>query len=255
MSVYSELLAWYPLGTVEKIKNKEKFQAIPPFEFIGKADAEKSLGNDPTLHGFQPVSIHSGYQTNKMLRANDYDICPATRYYARLAKEDPKFEEINKKYIDNILKSVREDWGISKTLDFASVDPFTDSYYSAMFDLRLKEEFALDNDKIDAMFADRFYQYFMLRDEVARLASTNFLAFVTNNMDAKIFAFSPNGTSDDSHLKLVLMSAHDSTLAAILSGVEQKQKVQPFYASSILIELWQKEGTEGTSGDDFYAQW
>ena len=35
MSAYSELLAWYPLGTVDQIKDMERKQAVPPFKFEG----------------------------------------------------------------------------------------------------------------------------------------------------------------------------------------------------------------------------
>jgi len=41
-------------------------------------------------------------------------------------------------------------------------------------------------------------------------------------------------------LKLILLSAHDSTLAAILSAVGAQSKIGIKFASIINIELWKK---------------
>ena len=264
MSAYSELLAWYPLGTVEEIKQKyEKQRAQPPFEVKNKDKIIKELGNFPTMDGFQPVPIHTGKNIDKLLRANDEAVCPIVEFYYEKAKKDKKFKEVNKRYADNILKTIHDDWKVNQTLDFATVDPWTDSYFTAMFDLRLKEEFELDNDKVNEMLADRYYYFYYLFDEVKRLVSTNFLNFVYTKMDQKIsFQNSKNSAEtedfeDIKDLKLVFMSAHDSTLAAILSGVQQPQDIQPLFASSILIELWKREGSseKNDENSEFYVKW
>lgn len=120
--------------------------------------------------------------------------------------------------------------------------------------MRIKEEFNLDDDKIDTMLADRFYNYTFMYDEMTRLATNNFLKFVGRHLDDKISEEEGDSTSEDKSLKLVFMSAHDSSLSAILAGVEQKRKIQPFYASSIMIELWQSDHTDASSPDDFYVK-
>jgi hypothetical protein len=163
---------------------------------------------------------------------------------------------VNEKYTDNILKELRQNWGIEAE-DFIAAKPYTDHFYAAYFDQRLNKKFQLDIAKIDEMLADQFYFYTFFYDEMVRIASTKFLNFVYSTFDAKIKAM--NSKEDDGsgmkQRKLIYISAHDSTLAAMLSGIEQKQKLQPFYASHILIELWQKSGTAGDKPEDFYVKW
>jgi hypothetical protein len=257
MSAYSELLAWYPLGTAEKIQSIKQTQAVPPFEVTDKEKIMTELNDDATMYGFQPVPIHNLEENNKILKGTSTEVCPGFAELKTKAMKDPIFTQINKRYTDNILKTVREKWGINETLDFATVDPYTDSFYSAWFDRRLIDEFMMDVGKIDTMFADRFYYYFFQTDEMTRIASTKFLNYIRTRMDAKIKSIAA-GVDDGSgiyDLKLIFMSAHDDSLAGFLAGVEQPQKLQPFYASNILIELWKNVGTNGSNVEDYYAKW
>lgn len=255
MSAYSELPGWYPLGSAEKLEQGETTQATPPFDFPGRDGIITDLGLSATFADFQPVPIHNGLDAENIMVAMNH--CPYVKELYKKARKTETFRKTNEIYKPNILKSIHDDWGVPKELDFATVDPYTDSYYSAWFDDRLKPEFLLDNDKIDTMFADRFYKYSYYLDEAIRLVSTNFINFIYTKFDSKIKAVE-TGMDDGTgilDLKLIFMSAHDSSIAAFMAGVEQPQELQPFYASTIHVELWKKNEETERPEDQYYAKW
>jgi hypothetical protein len=257
MSAYSEINGWYPMGSVESIPSGEGLHAVPPFEITNKATIISDLGNNPTKSAYQPMPIHVSQEIKYMLLAMDANVCPAATRFEREARREPLFKEANERFKDNILRLLGEKWGINEELDFTTAKPYTDHFYAAYFDARLNGTFQLPIENIDEMLADQFYNWTFFYDEMVRIASSNFLNFLHTTMDAKINSIA-TGKDDGSGIKarkLIYISAHDSTLAAMLSGIEQKQTIQPFYASQFLIELWQKTGTAGTSPDDFYAKW
>jgi len=257
MSAYSENLGWYPLGSVEKLESGQKDQAIPPFSIENLDDIISDLDNNPTRSGYQPIPIHVGQQAvNRIFRAYASEVCPVVKQFERKAREEATFAEVNERYKDNILKALKEDWEVGEH-DFVSASKYTDNFYASYFDDRLIQDYKLDVDKVDGILADQFYFHTFYFDEMVRLSSTHFLNLVYSTFDAKIKTIS-TGEDDGSgmkHKKLIYISAHDTTLAAMLSGIEQKQELQPFYASHFLIELWKKEGTDGSSPEHYYAKW
>lgn len=56
-------------------------------------------------------------------------------------------------------------------------------------------------------------------------------------------------------LKLIYLSAHDSTLAAILTALDTQSKTPVGFAAVLKIELYLKEGSTGKEEKDFYVRW
>lgn len=257
MSAYSEINAWYPMGSVTKLTGNEREAALPPFAIPERDKILAELSDFPTKYGFQPMPIHVSQEIDYMLRAMDAPVCPVVTKFERLARKEVTFTDVNKRYLDNILRKVRDIWEIPEELDFTTVKPYTDTFYANWFDDRLIEKYMLDIEFIDTIIADQFYFYTFYFDEMTRIASSKFLNYVYTIMDAKIKALN-TGEDDGTGIlerKLIFLSAHDSTLAAMLAGVEQKQEIQPFYASHILIELYKKSGASGKEPSDYYTKW
>lgn len=258
MSAYSEINAWYPMGTVQKLDGDERDHALPPFEIPDKLKILAELGDFPTKEGFQPMPIHVGQEINEMLRAMDAATCPVVTKFEKLARLEDSFRKVNERYKDNILKQLRENWGILRDLDIISSKVYSDNFYSNYFDVNLLEErFMFNMTYVDTLLADQFYFYTFYFDEMVRIASSKFLNYIHTTIDAKIKSIA-TGEDDGTGIKdrkLIFFSAHDSTLAAMLSGIEKKQELQPFFASHILIELWQKSGTSGKEADDYIVKW
>ncbi|CAI2366454.1 unnamed protein product [Moneuplotes crassus] len=258
MSAYSENKGWYPLGSVEKLSSEENKEALPPFEIKDKEKIIKNLGNDPTKHGYQPIPIHvGGDEFNQMFRAYSSSVCPVAKKFEQRVKEEAKFVEINERYKDNILKMIRENWGVEEELNFVTATDHTDNFYASYFDDRLVQKYKLPIDLVDRILADQFYFFTFYFDEMVRISSTNFLNFLHTTFDSKINSI-VTGEDDGSGIKdrkLFFFSAHDTTAAAFLSGIEQRQELQPFYATHNLIQLWKKAGTDGTQDDHYYTKW
>lgn len=139
MSAYSELLGFYPLGSSIPLSQPEITQSLPPFEVTNKDETLALLADNPTLDGFQPVPIHMGSEVDKILRGQDLDVCPKFAQLKAEAMADPIFQQRTEAYKKSVIKKLHEQWGLDENFDIQTVDPYTDSYYSAMFDQRLKE--------------------------------------------------------------------------------------------------------------------
>ena len=257
MSAYSEITSWYPLGTSKSFQTGgERDKALPPFPISDKEKILSILKDSPTMGGFQPIPIHVSQEIDQLLRAMDPPVCPVVSSFEDRARKEADFLKINEKYKDNILKSLKENWGIKEDLDIFSAKKYTDTYYAAMFDQRpINSTYKLDETKFDAILAEQFYYVTFYYDEMVRIASHKFLNFLYTLFDSKIKSIS-TGQDDGTGIKerkLVYFSAHDSTVAAIMSGIEQKQLLQPFYAIPIFIELWKKAGTQGKDPKDYYV--
>ncbi|CAI2369510.1 unnamed protein product [Moneuplotes crassus] len=258
MSAYSENQGWYPLGSVEEVLPEQKNTALPPFEIDNIEETLNDLGNDPTMHGYQPIPIHvGGDDFAHIFQAHDAKTCPVVNQFAQKVRDEAKFTEINEKYKDNILKQIRENWEVDEDLDFKSVGHLADQFYTAYFDDRLVQKYQLPVETVDKIMADQFYYFNFYFDEMVRIATSNFLNFLYSTFDAKILSTLTD--MDDVNWikskKLIYISAHDSTAAAVLSGIEQKQEYQPFYATHNLIQLWKKAGTNGDKDEDYYVKW
>lgn len=56
-------------------------------------------------------------------------------------------------------------------------------------------------------------------------------------------------------LRLILLSAHDTSLAAILSALNLQSKSPVEFAAFLTIELWQRKDSSGKNKDDYYITW
>ena len=249
MSAYSELLGYYPLGSVSNLDDNQKANAVPPFNFNGKDAAVKELGVSPTKYGFQPIPIHVG-DIDPMMRGMDSDICPyqSSLRHKYIGSDD--WKDVNKKYQDILFKEMISKWNANgATLDFSSAYPYIDNYYSAWFDqMELVNKINDDAQKqVDLILRDGLYEGFYGLDLAVRLATTRFFNFISSTLDNKIGAMSgtKNTTEFYKDIKVMYLSAHDSTLSAIMSGLYQKQPEQVYFASNFKVELYEASDTAG----------
>ena len=249
MSAYSEILGYYPFGVARNMTDNQKLMATPPFAFEGQTNIMKELGVVPTKYGFQPIPIHVG-DIDPMMRGMDSDICPyqSTLRHKYIGSDD--WNKVNQKYQDILFKEMVSKWNADKNkLDFSSAYPYIDNYYSAWYDqMEVINPISGDAQKqVDDILRDGLYEGFYGLDLAVKLATTRFFNFVHSTLDRKIEALSgsKNVTEFYKDIKLMYLSAHDSTLSAIMSGLYQKQPEQVYFASNFKVELY-----EVTSGND-----
>lgn len=256
MSMYSELSALYPPGSVRNLTDEQKEYAVPPFEVKNKEKILKELGNMPTKSGFQPVPIHVSTDVLHLLKGLDNPVCAINNEFKKKFKTTERHIELNDLFAPT-LRKFEKYWGINHEIDFAVAKNYTDYVYASH--MNSKHDHALDVDmlEIDKLMMHSFNDYKMHYDESVRLASTKFYRYIQSTIRSKIHSL----TSETENLKgiknrkMIFLSAHDSTLSIFLAGVEQKQPVQCPFASHLFIELWQKAGTAGDTHDHFYVKW
>ena len=81
---------------------------------------------------------------------------------------------------------------------------------------------------------DWVYHGWFWSDELTTYASSMFYNMVRDHFNQKILGQNPYYND----LKMVYLSAHDSTLSGFLKAMAQIPKSAPKYASSLLVELW-----------------
>lgn len=248
MSAYSEVLGYYPLGTVANLDDKQKARALPPFKFDGRDEVVNQMGTQPTKYGFQPIPIHVG-DIEAMMRGMDGDICPYQSTLRHKYNGSGDWQKVNQKYQDILFKEMVSKWNAkASTLDFSSAYPYIDNYYSAWFDqMELVNQISdKAQAQVDDILRDGLYEGFYGLDLAVRLATTRFFNFVRSTLDSKIEAISGANSTDGFYrdVKVMYLSAHDTTLSAIMSGLYQKQPEQVYFASNFKVELY-----ESAAGD------
>lgn len=173
----------------------------------------------------------------------DKDICPYQSTLRHKYAETDDWDKLNKKYQDVLFKEMIEKWNANKTtLDFTTAYPYIDYYYSSWFDQMDTNELSPTGQaQVDEILRDGLYEGFYGLDLAVRLATSRFFNFIHSTLDKKIEAVSgsANATEFYKNVKFMYLSAHDSTLSAIMSGLYQKQPEQVKFASNFKIELYQ----------------
>lgn len=255
MSAASEVVGYYPFYKLKNLTTQEQVYAKTPFEFKGQIDAIKNLKESTIPFGYTPIPIHVG-TTDAMMRGMDADICP---YQVELRKQyttTNEWSEINKKYQDVLFPEMVSKWNATNsTLTWTSAYPYIDNYYSAWFDqMEITNPLTLPaQDQVDMILRDGLYEGFYGLDLAVRLASSRLINFIRTTIERKIDAIINKMAHIDyySDLKFLYTSAHDSTISALLSGLQHKQDEQVYFASYVIAEVYQKPLSKGDSFDDF----
>ena len=212
--------------------------------FLEYKDFIKSLGTSPTPTNYQPVPIHVG-NIDHLMRAMDGDICPFQSDLRHKFSATEDWEVLNKKYQDILFPEMIEKWNADpETLDFTSSYQYIDNYYSAWFDqMNMPNKLSPEaKAQVDDILRDGLYEGYFGLDLAVRLATTKFFNFLHTTIERKIDAISNQEDAEEFYrnIKYMYLSAHDSSLSAIMSGLQQKQDVQVKFASNLRIELYLK---------------
>jgi len=256
MSAYSELLGYFPFYQAKNLTKQEQVRAKTPFEFVGEVDVLTNLREQPTLYGFNPIPIHVGFTIDQMMRGMDADICP---YQTKLAKQyefSNDWITVNDKYQQILFPEMIQKFNANNaTLNVTTAYPYVDNYYSAWFDqMEITNPLTQKaQDQIGQILHDGLYELKYGLDLAVRLATTRFLNFIHATLENKINAIiNPDQANDYyKNIKFIYISAHDFPIAAFMSGLQEKQAEQVYFASFYITELRQKSNANGTKPEDF----
>jgi len=255
MSAYSQMLGYFPIGSLPELSKAHTTKANPPFKFNGDNKVTKRLRNKATESSFQPVPIHvSGL--DDIMRAMDKDVCPYQSVLRKQYTETDEWEELNEKYQQQLFPELHEKYGIKEeNLDFSASYTYIDNYYSAWFEqMDIEKELSPEaKTLVDEILRDGLYEGFYGLDLAVRLATTRFFDFLRQTLAYKINAVLEVKNTPEFYkeIKYMYLSSHDTSLTAIMSGLQQKQDEPPFFASNIIFELRRKKNSNANDKSDF----
>ncbi|CAI2367704.1 unnamed protein product [Moneuplotes crassus] len=255
MSAYSQLLGYFPLGSLPELSKARNNKADPPFTVKGLSSMKRKLGTKATAENFQPVPIHVS-NIDEIMLMMDKGFCPYQTELRKQYTESNEWSELNDKYQKVLFPELHKNFGIKEeNLDFTTSYPYIDNYYSAWFEqMEIPNELSKDaKDQVDDILRDGLYEGFFGMDLAVRLATTKFFDLVKETLGQKINAIlEKEGTPEFyEQLKYMYISAHDSSLTAIMSGLLQKQEEQAYFASNIIFELRRKKSSNANDLSDF----
>ncbi|XP_078584195.1 prostatic acid phosphatase-like isoform X2 [Branchiostoma floridae x Branchiostoma japonicum] len=195
---------------------------------------------------WQPIPVHTRpVGEDVLLRPMDVP-CPK---YSKLTEEfkltDPelkKLEEDNKVFLENLTRwanwdtaqHVMDVWQTADTLHCEKAHNRTlPAWATPEVYARLQK---LSTFGMFALFSGK---------ERSRLTGGTLLGAMVQNMTQ-----AKDGTLPDNRLRLIMYSAHDTTLAALHTAMGTVNGIQPPYASCIMVELYRED-----SGDHTVEVW
>jgi hypothetical protein len=150
----------------------------------------EKLGKSPTASKFQPVPIHVG-NTDEMMRGMDNDICPFQSELRHKFAGTDDWKALNKHYMENLFPEMSKNFNIPlNSIDFSSVYPYIDNYYSAHFDdMTIPKDLSKDGQaEVDNILRDGLYEGFFGLDLAVRLTTSRFFNFLHTTLENKILA-------------------------------------------------------------------
>ena len=177
-----------------------------------------------------------------MMRGMDIDICPYQEVLREKFMTTNEWTKLNDRYQSILFPEMIKNFNITdEKLTLLTAYPYVDNYYSAWFDqMEITNE--LDDeakDGIEQILRDGLYEGFYGFDLAIRLATSRFFNFLRTTLQWKVDAIEgvENTPKFYNDIKYMYLSAHDSSLTAFMSGFQQKQKVQAYFASNIVVML------------------
>ncbi|KAK3108045.1 hypothetical protein FSP39_000109 [Pinctada imbricata] len=187
---------------------------------------------------WQPIPVHTiPLNDDHLIYTNSP--CPAADKLLKQWKESsPWLKKLKEKYKD-LVQYVSDNTGLPNTLDdiLGIVDTLFIEYDTGKF----------NNDTMpDWLKKDgTFWKMMSLRDvhasmglphvpQIAKLRAGTLVRHLAENMTAKV------NTKDSPSQDLLIYSAHDSTVIALLSALKLYNYRQPPYCTTVLIELYAK---------------
>ncbi|XP_078664290.1 prostatic acid phosphatase-like isoform X3 [Branchiostoma floridae x Branchiostoma belcheri] len=192
---------------------------------------------------WQPIPVHTRpVKTDEVLRPMDVPCPKYTKLTAEFLQNDPelkRLEEENKEF----LQDVRLWTGWQEEVDDLRMADLTfDALLCEKAHNRPLPGWATPEVYARLQELSAFGMFSLFRGkERSRLTGGTLLGEMVKNMTQ-----AKEGTLPDSRLKLIMYSAHDTTLAALHSALGTVNSLQPPYASCVMVELYREDSGEFT---------
>jgi len=229
MSAQSQLMGLYPQGTGPKLPLEEAFTAVPPITVENENEIISFLDSKALIYQSQAVPIHTlPGSEDLVLQAGDscqllsenIDALEHTAQYIQTATSNPAVIQT----IQTLLNTTT--MGAVHQLSSVVDDLICNQFVGNELPEEATESFMQGARTV-------FNQLFALpyqTDQNARLFSSGFFLEL-----AEVLQAVSEGTEKN---KFRLYSAHDTTIAGILAGLQAYNNQQPPFASTLIFEAY-----------------
>lgn len=224
MSAEAQLLGLFPKG--QMLTNAS--YAVPPLNISSKDDSYLlDLETEALPNRFQPIAVHSNNAAP--LLTPQLQVCPKLHSLDQEAETGSAARAAVRHYPE-VLAAVKEVLGGSEQEAVKAMREVLDSVEANVFEGKELPQ-AFTKDLLGQMkeLNDQLFSLSYQPDSTGRLWASQFLSELTEVLEAV--------SSQSESTVFRLYSAHDTTVAGVLSGLEAFNSTVPPFASTILFEV------------------
>lgn len=244
MSAYAHLQGMFDDVPITMETTNQRIQAVPPFADREPAPSEGTQQASPQSSQSIPIHVPGG-EPDLLMLAMGVANCPIQEGYRdtgmKFANTDllEQYEPLLADYKKSEIVPNHEN------LVLTDLEPYIDIYQVIDFERDGADqpvELSQEGQELAGPYrAMIFYDVLFHDDEAARIASSEFLQLVHDKLEDRK-QDEDREAEDQTSLRYVYLSGHDTTVTAFMSGIEHKDGKQPPYASQILIEMFERDG-------------
>ena len=234
-------------------KSEERQRALPPYPITSTATEIINV-NDVLPGRYNPFPVHVQLKKYEhLLRGYDPSVW---QMMGKLTKESVEAAgEKHKEELQPMYDELYQKFKVpNASLTFEKIEDYVDSYVMSKVDGR---NFTNDLSPLSQNLTIKYlrllyYEGTYGTSEAIKLTASTFMSFLNSTIKQKVAAYNgdKNATDFIKNIKLIILSAHDTTLAGFISAIGQgpNQTLLPPLASMILIEVYKKNSA-------YYISW
>lgn len=231
LSAQSQLMGLFPAGSGPKLPLEQAFTAVPPITVQNQNDIISSLDSKAVIYQQQPLPIHVVPNDEDLVLHPD-DACPLLRQNIQTVKNSAAFQQAASSNPE-VLQTIQNLLGATPSEAAANATAvIEDLICNEAMAYALPEEITpafLQNATtvFNALFAMPYQS-----DQNARLFSSGFFQELSGLLQ--------NVAAGTEKSRFRLYSAHDTTVAGLLAGLQVYDNTQPPFASTLIFEVFIK---------------
>ena len=240
-SAQCQLMGLYPLGTSEKLQEKQIKGAVPNIKIDDLEEIQKQLGLNPVVDGFQPIPVHN-YDVNTEDDVLGYANCPFLfKDYEERVLNETFWEKFDDYYRPLIYEQLSQIFGIPKeNIKFMVAFMLSDVLYAEKFQ-GIKPRYNFTDQEWDIIKSMQLTMLFnSLSEKSIKLIASRYTLPIVEMMKKKLGkSFNSTVTKPYNDSKMILFSSHDLQLSTLLKTLNASNLSLNFieFASSLFYEL------------------
>ena len=240
-SAQCQLMGMYPLGTSEKLQEKQVKSAIPNIKVDNLEKIQKELGLNPVVDGYQPIPVHN-FDVNTEDDVLGYANCPILfKDYEEKVMNETYWKKFDDFYGPLIYDKISEIFGVPKEqMKFMLAVMLADVLYAEKFQ-GVKPRYNFTESEWEIL---KSFQVTMLLNSLSeksiKIIASRYTLPIVEMMKKKLGkSYNVTATNPYGDSKMILFSSHDLQLSFLLKTLAPTNLDLKFveFASNLFYEL------------------